>query len=271
MRSQVLVSGLILLLAAIGCQAGVIDDPFHQDQSTCSFSGSPLCDVIGNEVNYDIQMASVAIVGTTATVSVYLNSGAVYNPGGGLALQMFSDAGLSMIVGDIFFYNPDTVYDPSMASGPTGPAALQYAVPLENHASLTAGSLYSVTSTETAYTAMSGSSDYYRPQETVLTTAGTLASAGSGVTVTNYGNGVTSALYEMTVSFQTTPGFLSLVQNGQIGLVFSAADCANDVIQGAVDTSAPEPESLVLIAGGLGLLLGVRAWRRRASRNAPAA
>jgi hypothetical protein len=57
---------------------------------------------------------------------------------------------------------------------------------------------------------------------------------------------------------------------GQIGILFSSADCANDVIQGVVNTTVPEPQSMVLIAGGLGLLIGVGAWRRRTTRKSQA-
>jgi hypothetical protein len=258
-------------------------DPFHQDQSTCSFSGSPLCDVIGDEPGYDIQMASLVITGGTATVSLYFNTTAVTGSGSSMALGSFSDSGFSLIVGDLFFYSPDTVYDPSATSGANGPASLKYAVPLDLAATatpttttpardFTAGALYQVTSSETASQALSNPGGVeYRPNVTVLMTAGNLVSAGNGVTVANYGNGTTSALYEVTVSFQATNDFLSLVQGGQIGILFSSAECANDVIQGLVTTSVPEPQSLALMVVGLGMLVGVGAWRRRTTRKSRAA
>jgi hypothetical protein len=101
-------------------------------------------------------------------------------------------------------------------------------------------------------------------------TGGTKVSNGTGVTVANFGNGTTSAAYVVTVSFQTTSAFLTAVENStdQIGILFSSADCANDVIQGTV--TVPEPESLALIAGGLGMLIGVGAWRRRTTRKSQA-
>jgi hypothetical protein len=40
------------------------------------------------------------------------------------------------------------------------------------------------------------------------------------------------------------------------------------VIQGTV--TVPEPQSMVLIAGGLGMLIGVGAWRRRTTRKSQA-
>lgn len=284
MRTAVF-SFFLLILFAVMCPADTLLDPFHQDQSTCSFSGSPLCDVVGDEPGYDIQMASLVITGGTATVSLFFNTTAVVvDPSSGqLALGSFSDSGFSLIVGDLFFYSPDTVYDPSATSGANGPDSLKYAVPLDLAATatpttttpartFTAGALYQVTGSETASTALSNPGGVeYRPDVTVLMTAGNLVSAGNGVTVANYGNGTTSASYEVTVSFQTTNDFLTLVQGGQIGILFSSAECANDVIQGLVTTSVPEPQSLALMVVGLGMLVGVGAWRRRTTRKSRAA
>jgi hypothetical protein len=228
-------------------------------------------------MNYDIQKISMAITGNTATVSLYFNTAAAEGTGNQSGLGPFSDAGLSLIVGDLFFYSPDTVYDPS---NPETTSYLKYAVPLNNHhddtatslPTVTPGALYQVGATETAQTALGNPGNvYYRANETVLMTAGSLVSAGDGVTVADFGNGITNALYDVTVSFQTTANFLSLLQNGQIGILFSSADCGNDVIQGAVAVESPEPRSLALIACGLGTLACVFVWRRRKARKAPTA
>ena len=245
--------------------ASTYNDPFHQSQSNCSYSLNPPydggCDVIGNEMFYDIQMATFSITGNTATVSVYLNTGAVQGAGNSMYINSFSDAGDTLMLGDIFFYNPDTVYDPSNSATT---AYLKFGVPLADHDGLTAGNLYQVGSSENAQTALGNpSGQFYRQNETVLITAGTLASTGNGVSIANFGNGITNALYELTVSFPTTANFLALMQNGQIGLLFSSADCANDVLQG--DVSTPEPKSLVLFLGGLALVCVV-GWKRRQAR-----
>jgi hypothetical protein len=94
------------------------------------------------------------------------------------------------------------------------------------------------------------------------------------VTVTPYGNGVTNAEYEISVTVPLTSGLLNLESNGQIGLLFSSADCGNDVIQGVVDTGGgtavinaipevPEPGPGVLILTGIVLLAIGRQWRKR--------
>src|ERR1017187_8185883 len=269
---------LLVFLSAVMCPATTLTDPFHQAQG-CTYSyTSPYdggCDVIGNEANYDIQKVSLTITGTTATVQLYFNSGAAT---AGSPLGSFTDAGDTLIVGDLFFYNPNTPYDPSTPALAGSTAAdLTYAVPLDtvSRSGLSAGALYSVSTSEEADSAVGPghpvtSGSYYRQDETVLMTGGTKVSNGTGGTVANFGNGTTSAAYVVTVSFQTTSAFLTAVENStdQIGILFSSADCANDVIQGTV--TVPEPESLALIAGGLGMLIGVGAWRRRAPRQSQA-
>ena len=267
---------LLLFLCAVTCSATTLLDPFN----VC-YTGSTVCggDVIGNPLNYDIQMATMTVAadsghtGDTVTVSLYFDSGAVTGSGSGMSLGSFSDAGLSLIVGDLFFYSGDQVGDPS---DPTGTL---YAVPLDTVGrTFTAGALYQVTTDETASQALGNPTGVtYRPAETVLMTAGTLehTTGNSPVTVAKTGdNGTTTGpLYEVTVSFDTTStSFMSLVKGGQIGILFSSADCANDVIEGTVPvTTTPEPQSLALIAGGLGMLIGVSAWRRRTTRKSRAA
>lgn len=270
MRVGITIASTVLLSAAC-CSAGTLTDTFGQSQSNCNLSyAAPYssCDVIGNEALYDIQAANVSVNNGIATVMIYLNSGAVQNVNGQLTLGPFSDAGVTLIPGDIFFYKPTTVYDPS---DPNTIQYLQYGIPLTSHGTFTAGDLYSISggiSTETAQTALDYSSDYYRRDETVLMTgSGTAVSTGS-VSVTNNGNGTTGAQYLITVSVPVTSGFLSLDPNGQIGLLFSSADCGNDVIQGTVSTgiqiqSVPEPGPAVLMLTGVVLLVAGRLRRKR--------
>lgn len=249
------------------CSANTITDPFAQSQANCNLSTSAPysnCDVIGNEALYDIQAASVSITKTTTTVSIYTNSGAVKDNNGQLTLSSFSDSGVSLIPGDIFFYNPTSVYDPS---DPNTTQYLQYGISLTNHGSFQAGDLYAIgggISAETAQTALNSPNAYYRRDQTVLMTgSGSPASSGT-ISIANYGNGVTNAEFVITVTVPTTTGLLNLESNGQIGLVFSSADCGNDVIQGTVGvTQTPEPGPAVMMLSGVVLLIVGRAWRRR--------
>jgi hypothetical protein len=272
------VCGLLFLCASLGC-ANTLFDTFGQSQSGCTKLATypySTCDVIGDEADYDIQMVSMSIVGGTATVNLYFNTAApVEGSGSNMYFGSFTDVGLSLIVGDLFFYNPNTPYDPS-STAPANIANLEYAVPLGPHDSLTAGDLYQVTSAETAQTALNNTGVWIRPSVTVLTTAGTLAATGAE-TISSYGNGTNSgsnpgALYNVQLVFSAAD-LSSLIVNDQIGLLFSSADCANDLILGDLTVegdTAPEPASLSLMAGGLGLLLAAAA-RRRAARPSRAA
>jgi hypothetical protein len=259
-----------------------LTDTFGQSQNNCTLTYAPpydTCDVMGDEMLYDIQKATVSFGSGTATVSIYTDSGAVPY-GGPLTLGPFNDAGEALIPGDIFFYDPTAGYDPN---DPSTIQNLQYGIALTDHGSFTAGDLYDISGgidTETAEMALDNGSDMYRRDETVLLAgAGDPVSSGS-VTVANYGDGITSAQYEITVTVPLTAGLLNLESKGQIGLLFSSADCGNDVIQGVVSTggpsgsatevvtlSAPEPGSAILMVTGLVLLAVGRQWRKRTAES----
>ena|ERR1035437_8090116 len=256
----------LVLLGCVACSAATLIDPFNLPQNNCNESlGYPYssCDVMGDPLLFDIQKADVSITGGVATVSLYFNTGGVTTDhNGNMTLGAFSVGSVSLIVGDLFFLRPDTVYDPA---DPNTTQYLKFGVPLMNHGSFVAGNLYKVggaVTTETALQSLNDNSDLYRRNETVLMTgSGTAVGTGSGVTVTNNGNGTTTgALYKVTVSVPTSAAdFLSIVVDNQVGILFSSADCGNDVIQSPV----PEPPASVLLGAGLGLVL-LGAWRRRA-------
>jgi hypothetical protein len=257
-----------------------LTDTFGQSQSNCTLTYTPpydTCDVVGNEMLYDIQKATVSVSNGMATVSIYTNTGAIPYGATSLTLTPFHDAGDTLIPGDIFFYNPGAGYDPN---DPSTIQNLQYGIALTDHGAFTAGDLYSIAdgiATETAQVALQDGSDFYRWDETVLMTGSGDPESSGTVTVNNYGNGVTNAEYEITASVPVTSGLLSLISNGQIGLLFSSADCGNDVIQGAVDTgfsasgeahaaavlSTPEPGPGTLVLAGMALLAVGKLWRKR--------
>jgi hypothetical protein len=277
MRFGWAIAGAFLWSAS--CFAGTINDTFGQPQNNCILTYTPpysTCDVVGNEMLYDIQKATVTFANGMATVSIYMNTGAIPYGATSLTLTPFHDAGDTLMPGDIFFYNPADGYDPD---DPDTIQNLAYGIPLIDHGSFSAGDLYDISggvSTETAQVALQDGSDFYRWDETVLMTgSGNPDSAGT-VTVSQYGNGVTSAEYEITATVPVTAELLSLESNGEIGLLFSSADCGNDVIQGVVSTgdsaaaalptgvsSVPEPSPGELTLGGLALLIIGRQWRKR--------
>lgn len=147
-----------------------------------------------------------------------------------------------------------------------------------SHDGFLAGNLYQITGNigvETAQAALNNINAYYRNNEMVLMTySGTGAPApaaiGQPVTVTGSGDGISHASYAMTLQVPASGEFGdSVMANGVVGIQFSSAICGNDVIQGAA-TANPEPQTLLLLAGGLGMLC---LWRRRAyftvARRAP--
>jgi len=258
--------------------AGTINDTFGQSQNNCTLTYTPpysTCDVMGNEMLYDIQKASVSFANGMATVSIYMNTLAIPYGATSLTLTPFHDAGDTLIPGDIFFYNPSAGYDPD---DPDTIQNLVYGIPLIDHGSFAAGDLYDISggiSTENAQVALQDGSDYYRWDETVLMTGSGAPDSTGTVTVSKYGDGVKNAEYEITATVPLTSGLWDLAQNGEIGLLFSSADCGNDVIQGVVATSDPPPGTVLrsvsdvpepgpgeLTLGGLVILLVGRQWRK---------
>jgi hypothetical protein len=242
---------------------------FGQAQNNCNYSAvAPYsaCDVIGDEQLYDIQSATFSTNAGLATFVIYLNSGAVQKVNNQLTLAAFSDSGLILIPGDLFLYAADTVYDPS------NPSVLKYGIALTSHGSFTAGDMYSIggsVTLETAQQALNDSSDYYRRDEDVLMGgSGNPVTAGL-VSVPQNGDGTTNAEYAITIQVPLTAGIQSLMSDGQIGMLFSSADCGNDVIQGTVGnttvvTSAtPEPGPGLMMLTGAALLVVGKLWRKR--------
>jgi hypothetical protein len=250
-----------MLSAAAICQAGTITDVFNQNQSQCSYSTSApygTCDVIGSKLNYDIQSASLTVgANGFTTITLYTNYGGV----SGSTLGTIQDAGVTLIPGDLFFYDPAdsqsianflTNYQGSISSD------LLYAVPLVSHDGLTAGDLYQVSSSqvETAAAALVNPNAYYRPLLPVDVTGGTFLSNGTVSVTSTGGNGTSAAQYAITLTFATptSSAFTNWVNSGQIGILWSSADCGNDYIQGDISTGVPEPSSFLLMLSGVALV-----------------
>jgi hypothetical protein len=243
---------LYLLLGCVTCSAGTIYDTFNQSQAGgCNYSfASPYstCDVIGNPALFDIQQATVEVANGWATVTID------FNYGGGITLQPFTD-GIPLAVGDLFFY------------APSDPGNYLYGVPLSSHGGFTADSLYQVGGNTTLLTAddiIDNTGYYYRRNQDVwLGGSGTPETAGLPVQVVDYGNGVSNALYSATLEFPVSADFVaSVIQNGQIGISFASAYCANDVLEGTT-SAAPEPGMFPLLAAGMVMLAGFGMLRRK--------
>jgi hypothetical protein len=208
--------------------------------------------VIGNPALFDIQQASVEVENGWATVTIY------FNYGGGITLQPFTD-GIQLAVGDLFFY------------APSDPGDYLYGVPLSSHGGFTADDLYRVGGDTTLLTAddiIDNTGYYYRRDQDVwLGGSGSPETVGLPVQVVDYGDGVSNALYAATLEFPVSADFTaSVIQNGQIGIAFSSATCANDVLEGTTD-AAPEPGVFSLLAAGMVMLAGFGTLQRKRAQR----
>jgi hypothetical protein len=262
---------LFFLLSAAICSAGTITDVFGPNTTG---------DVIGPHIDFDIQQASVTMAGGWTTVTIKTDYGTTETTSNGLKLDP-QNAAVTVIPGDIFFFDASTVTDFSDPSAiqsdlKYGVALTNYnsLTPSENHSLFTPGALYQIDGVNvglaTAQQALNNPSGVtYRPTAPVLLTdlsgQATAADISSRpVTVTQTGDGTTAGMYTVTVAFQTSSSgnFMNLVHNNQIGLLFSSADCGNDFIEGSVNTAAPEPASFALLGGGALLIAGSALSRR---------
>jgi hypothetical protein len=257
---------LALLFVACTGFAGVITDPFNQSQAGCNYSlTSPFsnCDVIGSELLFDIQKISVTVSNSLLDAVIYTNYG------GGSSLGPFTPPGTpTKLPGDLFFYDPadpTTSHYDSALSYPE----FKFGVPLTNHDGLTAGDLYQILNFNALQTAQQildptntqWQGLFFRRTEPTWMPGGEPLAGNGTITVTNYGDGTTNAQFAIEVKVPNpSAAFLALISGGQIGIGFSSATCANDVLTGLVPV--PEPGSFVLLTAGIGLI-GFGAWRRR--------
>lgn len=287
MRFAILFPTLFLTLALVLCPAGSITDPFHQPQNNCNYGmAAPYstCDVMGTQSNYDIEQVDIAYNAAlkTATATIYLDSGAVkIDSLGNYYLSGFSDAGENLIPGDLFFYKGSDAINANWVNDYSDIKTaqyLKYGVPMVNHGGFTAGALYAIdgantpanesmtnlTLVESAATALNGGNgSWFRrslPVEMIRSNGSTgPASVGSGTIAVAKGTGGTHANWVVTASFNAPDSFIQLLDGGY-GILFASANCGNDYVQ----TPVPEPQSLLMVAAGAGLLALARFARRKA-------
>jgi hypothetical protein len=255
-----------------------IPDPYPG--SSC---GNSTCDVIGNNLYFDIQKATLSVTGDKATVTLLFdyenNTLSPYTLTSG-------SSSLNLNVGDMFFYDPANMTD-------------VYGVPLVTHTNYaqagsnaketltyTAGDLYDVvtggalTPTQALTDTNSSISGWtYRTDQTyngkdynyVAINNATKTDTGSVSIVPTPGGPTSStAGLTVTVTFNTDGAKLfngnPMFTTGPVDFEFASADCANDIITGTFSGyyQTPEPSSLALAFGGL-LLAGIGLIRRKRS------
>ena len=229
-----------LLLFAVGlAQASpsysvTINDPFANGDSCLSG-----CDVVANgdadRPLFDIQKAVLSVSGSTVSVSLYFDYGT-----NNTNLNPFTDTGITLNVGDLFF----TVNGQDM-----------FVAPLASHSGLTAGNLYSVGTNGllTASQVLGNPQGVtYRPTSVVWGNSNDTQVAVGTETIVGGGDGVINPKFDVTLSFNdsSVAALAAAAANpSTFGIYFTSATCANDLIAG---TGTPEPMSLGLV--GLGLL-----------------
>ena len=245
----------VLLLAAGIAQATpnysvTISDPFAPGDACASTS----CDVVANgntdRVYFDIQQAVITVSGTTVSVSLSFDYGT-----GNTNLNQFTDAGVALNVGDLFF---------------TSAGQDVYVAPLQSHSGLTAGDLYSVgtNGTQTAQTVLGNPTGViYRNSSVVWGDSNdSLVETGSESIVASGSDGTTVPKFNVTLSFSDAAVAALAADAGNestFGIYFASATCANDIIvgDGSISNAAtPEPMSLGLVSFGL---VGALVWGRR--------
>jgi len=244
-----------------------VNDPFANGDACPSTS----CDVVANgnadRPMFDIQKGILTVSGSTVTMQLFFDFGT-----NNTNLNPFSDAGLTLNVGDLFFTDngnlafvaPLVSHNGSSNGGPTGNT-------------IVAGDLYSINNANGVLSAQQTLNDptnddlIYRRSNAVYgydNGAGSLTQIlNNGVeTLAGGGDGFTNSKFELTLSFNDTnaAAFAADAANqNAFGFYFASATCANDVIgSGGVTglAATPEPMSLGLVGFGL---LSALVWGRR--------
>jgi hypothetical protein len=271
------------LLGVVAASADTIIDTYGQNQSGCSYYGPHYgsCDVVGTPADYDIQSASLTMNGTKATLNLIFSYGASAAAHGAATLAPFTDAGVTLNVGDVLFYDPSDPNANYLARGIDAYPAYKYGLALTSHDGVTAGDLYKIgngVTTQISEDILKRPDLLYRFLQPVwlAATAGVTPTSAGSLAVNEYrgsANFYTSdePLLSVTAVFETPAiGFL---YNNQVGMTFSAATCGNDVIDGVFQfgpqgdvTNTPEPPPGVLLGAGICLIAAAGfARRRRAS------
>jgi hypothetical protein len=224
-------------------------------------------DTIGDKLAFDVERLVLTIDPTLITIHVLENYG-----NSTLSQTLFNTTKLD--AGDILIKENGT---------------FKWGIPLHDHAgspnggafatggTVTAGHIYQIldptAGVMTARQALNDPPYTYRPDEfvwlrSIAASLVDLTTGASGVTVTPIAgnNGTNGPLYDISLSFTRPAGFITGANTYDV--LYSTADCANDVLNGtfagagAGGGPVPEPASLALGGFGLLALLFVRRVRK---------
>jgi hypothetical protein len=267
---------LPLLLTTVAAAAPLtIADPFGASAVACNGTHTAAqytnCDVVGNKLRFDMEKAVVEITPSQTSVRLYFNyavSSIDWTSPTDFHMRAMREGHVNLLVGDLFFYNPSTAYDPHNPALLGG--QIRYGVALTNHDGLQKGGLYEMgngVEVINAQTALGNPRNAMYRNGEIVRMRNTARRAPSPVMDLddNGGlrlernwcgsrlcNGTDGALWVASLSFRNPDHFLSQVMsaNGEVGIAFAVADCGNDVLRTPV-TVTPEPGFMSLVALGL--------------------
>jgi hypothetical protein len=233
---------LILVLAMAGCSTlmattTTVTDPYGGSNPGYAANNG---DVLGSLSKFDIDLLTFSkVTSEEVQIDILFN----YNEGDTSLSSFNIGYGVPTLnVGDLMI---------------SVDGALKYGVALSNHDGLIAGTLYEITSGQTAWSVIhyqTPSSSSYRPSEYVWIDPNGATAIGATTMTTAAVSGDEVVVH---LSFKPTTAFLSDLSDG-VGVLFAAATCGNDILRGNVQVSTvPEPATFALIGGaliGLGLL-----------------
>jgi hypothetical protein len=262
-----ILSMLASLMLAMTAQASpftvTITDPYGAGgawNGSGGQAGANAADVIGSTAYWDIRNITLTINGSNVSANIRFNRNGNTNLTAPIAL-----AGYNLFVGDLLFG--------------TGPSSYTYGVSLSGHQGLTAGALYSLNSNNalSVYNSQnlpslpppnpnlppsgSGGIVYRTTNNAVwINPGGATLIAGSFTTPT--ASVVSGSEISAIVNFTANASFLAALSSG-LDVHFAAATCANDVIDGRIQHTVPEPTSILLLSGGLIGLAGLLKLRKK--------
>jgi hypothetical protein len=250
----------LAIAALVFGQLALADPVTFQDPYPGSSCANPSCDVIGSNALFDIdKIIFQGITGNQAKFDIYTSFL------GGASLTPTSFGGSILYLGDLLF---------------TQGTGIVYGVALTAHAgsgnngavsggiALTQGGLYAVNNSFgilSSNQVMGTTNNIYRQNKPVWlfdNGESSVSQLGTGsVSVSTLNNVATSLL--ITVLIPTNNSFGTFLNDGDWGLSFASATCANDILEGRYTEGQepiPEPSTYLLMSAGL---IGLGLLRRR--------